>query len=155
MASQALWIISHVVLPLVQLTLARFENGIESFPSCVEVTAVKPPPYSVVGTNYWFGFELTFSKPVKKSSYHYHGVTLSSSPRGYIGGRWRSGQGIAPVVIRARHLEATARLSKWKSVFHLKGRNDGPVFRYIMNSAIFYGIIFCIIANDKHFSIHS
>lgn len=53
-----------VVLALVPSALSW--NHVESFPSCVEIVNINPPPYSVVKiynhTTIWF--EITFSKPV-------------------------------------------------------------------------------------------
>ena len=71
-----------LVLDQVPYVLCR--GRIESFPSCVEIVDIKPPPYSVVkvNKNNVVRFELTFSKPVFVRDGGKERVFLSPNARG-------------------------------------------------------------------------
>ena len=106
---------------LVQSTLAY---NIESFPSCVEISAVEPQPYSVVQiNNHRTKFDITFSKPVKWiNQYSKYYVILSSSPARDTA-RARI-PGILPKIVGASVTpEGSGR--KWRAQFAI---ND-PLFR--------------------------
>ena len=127
------------LLCVLAATLARFAGSIsvqsfrEPFPACVDLSELNPPPYSVVNlTKYTTEMELTFSKPVRFNTHlPYKGVSLSSSPRGYIkmAGGISNGQGIGPEVVHAHTLAPSSTgFSKWKATFDFKNSN-GPIFR--------------------------
>ena len=125
----SLLFLSSVLAGLVQSTLAY---DIESFPSCVEISAVEPQPYSVVQINkdYRTKFDITFSKPVKLvNKYYKYYVTLSSSPA-----RDNARQSTIPVIVPktvgARLVTPEGSGRKWRAHFSIKeGRTKDPLFR--------------------------
>lgn len=72
------------LLALVHIHVVFSRKPVESFPSCVEVVAIHPPPYSVVkiqkDSSIWF--EITFSKPVFLANRGEERVFISSSASG-------------------------------------------------------------------------
>ena len=109
------------------------ENFRDTFPSCVELVGLRPPPHSVVRhRNYHTDFEMTFSRPVKRSR-KYKAVSLSSSPRGYIrlDDGYSDSQGIVPEVVPALWLDIIrSGFSVWKARFNFRDeKTGGPKFR--------------------------
>lgn len=125
-----------LALPLILLRLNLVQCGVtslESFPSCVEITAVSPPPYSVarVTENLNVLFDIDFSKPVKRISKKCVGLFLSTLPRRY------KGPGVKPTVTRDKgsRIEGTGGSNgssyRWSASVSIKGQRGQPLFRYI------------------------
>ena len=113
------------LLALVHIHLVLSRKPVESFPSCVEIVSIDPPPYSVVNVNKDSGiwFEITFSKPVFLSDKGEERVFISTSAAGIKSGT----KGIRS---RERTAEVIQRVSTSRLQWAVKFTIIKPFYNY-------------------------